>query len=461
MTDSLQFRLFAAFVLVIIVSVGTVALFVMGTAQHEIDEYEDLTRRLELTRMEHWLLGYYAATDGWEGLESYIAEMSILYGHTIVVTDAAGRVVADSRGEMHEEGATTELPGREVPLDRSSDTVGILYISDEPTVATAYTEALADSMNLFLLWGSLLATAVALILTLLLSHRISAPIRRLADFARLAGGGDLSARVPVTEKGEIGALAAAMNTMVADLERAGELRRNMVADTAHELRTPLSNIIGYLEAYDDRMADRDLVVSMISEEAAVLARLVEDLHELAAADAGTFRLAAEPASPSNLVDRVTASARPAAARKGVTLVTDLAPGLPPTITIDPQRVAQVLQNLIRNALTFTGAGDTITVSARGAAEGFIEVTVADTGEGIASEDLENVFERYYRADRSRSRATGGSGLGLSIAKQIVVAHGGRIHAETRPGGGTRIVILLPTVPPSLTPQKGDEAANPS
>ncbi|MFP4067183.1 MAG: sensor histidine kinase [Spirochaetaceae bacterium] len=460
MINSLRVRLFAAFALVIIVSLGTVAIFVLNAAHREIDEYEELKARLELTRMEHWLRGYYVARDGWIDLDPYVAEMSVLYGHDIVVTDAEGRIVADSRDLTPREQEQQELPEREVLLERGGKAMGILYVSDDPTIGSAYTEALADSVTLFLLWGSAVAGGAALVLTLLVAHKISAPIRELADFARRAGGGDLSARVEVSDKGEVGSLASALNTMAADLERSARLRRNMVADTAHELRTPLSNITGYLEAYEDGVVGREAMVGAVAEEAATLTRLVEDLHDLARADAGMLSMSFETVSLPVLLERVVSATQPAAQQADVSVEPDCAGDLPQLIA-DPARLAQALHNLLTNALTHSEAGGRIVVSARNvedpalrsqqteAAEDrpeveTVEVVVEDTGSGIPESELENVFERYYRTDHSRARATGGSGLGLSITRQIIVAHDGSIHAERRPGGGTRMVIHLPT-----------------
>ncbi|MFO8064844.1 MAG: ATP-binding protein, partial [Spirochaetia bacterium] len=377
----------------------------------------------------------------------------VLFGGTIVVADAAGNIVADSRTAVPslEAPAETELPEREIPIGRIGESEGILYVDSAPGIGTSYSEALADSLDLFLVWGSMLAAVVALILTIVLSRRIAAPVEELAAFARRAGRGDLSARVQITDTSEIGTLAEAMNTMAADLDRAATMRRNIVADTAHEVRTPLSNIIGYLEAYEDGIADRTLVMSSLNEEASILARLVDDLQELATADAGRLNLDCRMVSLETLLERCIDTSRTLAARKGVRLGTDIEAGLPP-VYVDPQRVCQVLHNLIKNALAYTEADDTISVAARSATDtasegaapaSTVEISVSDTGEGIAEAELGHVFERYYRTDASRARATGGSGLGLSIAKRIVEALGGRIHAEVRPGGGTTVVFRLP------------------
>ncbi|MFO8064926.1 MAG: hypothetical protein R6V29_09915, partial [Spirochaetia bacterium] len=191
--SSLKFRLFSAFVLVIFVSVGTIAVFLTRTTNSEINEYEELTERLEMTRLEHWLLGYHAARGGWDGLHPLVGEMSVLFGGTIVVADAAGNIVADSRTAVPslEAPAETELPEREIPIGRIGESVGILYVDSAPGIGTSYSEALADSLDLFLVWGSMLAAVVALILTMVLSRRIAAPVEELAAFARRAGRGDL------------------------------------------------------------------------------------------------------------------------------------------------------------------------------------------------------------------------------------------------------------------------------
>jgi signal transduction histidine kinase len=256
--------------------------------------------------------------------------------------------------------------------------------------------------------------------------------------------GDLSQRVAVQTDDEIGELAHAFNSMANGLTRLEQLRRNMVTDVAHELRTPLSNIRGYLEALQDGVTQPDPeVIGSLHDEAMLLTRLVNDLQELALAEAGQLRLVLQPTSAEQIIAQVVNVMQPTAASKGLTLQTDLQPDLPPVMA-DPGRVAQVLQNLVNNAMSYTTAGGTITVTTRPAASAAeVQLSVHDTGIGIAPEHLPFVFDRFYRVDQSRTRATGGAGLGLAIVKQLVEAHGGRVWAESTLGQGSTFTFTLP------------------
>jgi signal transduction histidine kinase len=282
---------------------------------------------------------------------------------------------------------------------------------------------------------------VALAMTLILSRRVLSPIKALSEAARRLGQGDFTQRVESKDRGEVGELARAFNSMANDLERAEQLRRNMVADVAHELRTPLSNIRGYLEAVNDGVMKPDTeAIQSLNEEAARLARLVDELQELNLAEAGELKLICQAEDISKLVGQSVLAFQAQAASKGVSLSIDLMDELPP-VHIDSQRMAQVLHNLLDNAMVHTESGDDITISTT-QKDNYVEVAVADTGEGIPDEELPYIFERFYRVDKSRARATGGSGLGLTIAKRLVEAHGGSIEVQSELGKGSRFAFTL-------------------
>jgi signal transduction histidine kinase len=304
------------------------------------------------------------------------------------------------------------------------------------------TRGLAQSIDRFLIWGGLLALAIALVLTFVVSDLILAPVQALSVAVRRLGQGDLSHRVRIKSKGELGELALAFNSMATELERTEKLRRNLVADTAHELRTPLSNLRGYLEAIRDGVVKPDpAAIDSLYEEVALLSRLVEDLQELALAEAGELKLVRQPEDASGLIKKSVATIESKATAKGLSVSIDLPESLPPA-DIDFHRVSQVLRNLLENAVTHTGRGGSITVAAR-QMDNMVEVSVADTGEGIPVEDLPNMFERFYRVDKSRARATGGTGLGLTIAKRLVEAHGGQIAVQSEVGKGSRFAFTIP------------------
>jgi histidine kinase len=242
---------------------------------------------------------------------------------------------------------------------------------------------------------------------------------------------------------ELGALAHSFNTMAAALEQTEARRRALLADVAHELRTPLSGIKGYMEGLTDGVLPAEPeVFNRISSDVDRLQRLVNDLEELSRLDAGVLELRRQPAPLAALVRAITDRLRPQAEGKGLTLRASVEDALPP-VNVDVDRIQQVLINLIGNAIQYTNPPGAVTVSAR--VDGScVAVDVTDTGIGIAAGDLPQVFDRFFRVDRSRARAGGGSGLGLTIARYLIEAHGGRIWASSPgPGQGSTFSFTLP------------------
>ncbi|HST05344.1 MAG TPA: ATP-binding protein [Chloroflexia bacterium] len=274
------------------------------------------------------------------------------------------------------------------------------------------------------------------------SRRVTRPLTRLTRAARTMAGGDLNVRVESSAVREIDDLAGAFNTMATSLSDADRQRRQMTADVAHELRTPLAIIRGRLEGMQDGIySPTPEQITTLLNETALLERLIEDLRLLALVDTGQLPLHKESISPSFLLESVGRSFAEQARSLGVELrVADL-PALP-EVEADPQRISQVLGNLIANSLRHTPAGGTVLLNASRDA-GAVYVSVSDTGSGIAPEDLPHIFDRFYRADAARTRTGGGAGLGLAIARRLIEAHHGTIRAESAPGQGTVITFSLP------------------
>jgi signal transduction histidine kinase len=255
--------------------------------------------------------------------------------------------------------------------------------------------------------------------------------------------------VRVEADDEIGDLGQAFNQMAAELERAEVLRRQMTADIAHELRTPLSVIQGNVEALQDGLFPLTLeALEPIQTKTELLGRLVEDLRNLALAEAGQLPLDRQPTDLASLAEGAVTAFQPAAEAKGITLGLIAPPGLPPA-DADPQRIEQVLVNLLSNALRHTPAGGRVEIELASAASNRLTLRITDTGPGIPPEALPNVFERFYRVDRGRGRGEGGdgTGLGLAVARSIVEAHGGIIKVENAPGRGASFWFALPATLP--------------
>jgi signal transduction histidine kinase len=216
----------------------------------------------------------------------------------------------------------------------------------------------------------------------------------------------------------------------------------MVNDIAHELRTPLSNIRGYLEALQDGVTEPSAtLIDSLHDEALLLNRLVDDLQDLALAEAGQLTLVRRPTALQGIVESMVQAMSPLASKQNLCVNVVLPADLPPVI-VDAERIGQVLRNLVQNAFTHTPPGGEIIIEAT-TVDSMVAVEVRDTGQGIAAEHLPYIFDRFYRTDRSRSRATGGAGLGLAIVKQLVQAHGGEVRVTSTPGVGTTFTFTVP------------------
>lgn len=446
---SLRVRLFVAFAMVVLVAVGTFSIFVTRLADRRFDEYEEVLERLQINRMAQWLVGFYEATGSWGGVQPYAYEMQALSGTGVVVADASGSIVGDSRysevsGPPPSNWSTHALIGRE------GAHVGTLYLSSERTIQEVFRGRLKESLGVLLVLGSLFGVLVALGVSTAVAGMISAPVRQLADFAQATGRGDFSHRIALRRGDELGDLGEAFNRMAGELDAAFQYQRNLVADTAHELRTPLTNVRGYLEAFEDGILKASQAMPVVRDEVELLQRIVEDLQQVAIVESGNLRLERKSVAVSELVGHTVTSRDLALRESGIELRMEIPEDLPP-IFVDSQRVGQVLSNILSNAIRHTPKGGAITMAAQ-EIQGSVEISVSDTGTGIPEEELPLIFDRFHRVDPSRSRETGGSGLGLTIARLLVESHGGRITAENNPQGGSRFSFTLPASSDSPEPE---------
>ena len=359
----------------------------------------------------------------------------------ILVNEAGKVIIPNERYRIGDQVPKADL-ALGIPIKEDDQVIGILVPVRVPFEGNPREVEFINRINRTLLYGALIGAVFALLLGVFLSRTLTRPIRELTQATRAVSEGDLSQQVPVRSDDELGELAQAFNKMSTELARSIKTRKQMTADIAHELRTPLSLILGHAEAVHDGVlpATRENF-EIIREEATRLEHLVNDLRILSLADAGELTINLQPIEPERLLQEVAALYQYQAQRMNITLDLDSAAPLS-TIEVDPGRMTQVLTNILDNALHHTPEGGRIVLAAK-QMQDLIEISIQDSGPGITAQDANRIFDRFYRTDPSRQREDGGSGLGLAIARSIVRAHGGQIRAESEPGKGLKIVIALP------------------
>jgi len=295
-----------------------------------------------------------------------------------------------------------------------------------------------------------IAVAIAAIIALVFSRQITAPLRRLSLAASRVARGDLSYRVTPGSTDEVGNLANTFNSMVDSLEKNQDMRRKLMGDLAHEMGTPLAVIQSNLEGILDGVVEPSSSnISSLHQEAMLLSRLVKDLRTLSQVEAGKLNLSPAPGDIGALVSSIVTATEPEARRKNVALSMDIPPGLPRAM-MDRDRVSQVVVNLLSNALRYTSEGDSIKVAVAtkkgsGQSDQYLLVSVSDTGQGISEEELPHIFDRYYQGAQPKEKRSGGSGIGLTVVKELVEAHRGKVWVESARGKGSTFFFTLPVV----------------
>lgn len=480
---SLRLRILLTFALVLITAIGTITFAGQQVTVVRFQQYVVNVNKQDQLAMTK-LLTMYKETSDVRALHRLVDQVAASSNQRVLFTDRYRHVLADSAHQLGGqliECSTPDDPrtictanGRIIPQPRMIVFAGAGVVSpplNKPVVVSAQSAAMAapvdavpaDAVRLAvnpggagtdevflrsitraLLLASVVGGALALLLTFFLSARILQPVQALTRAAREMERGDLAQRVPVRGRDELGVLARAFNAMADSVARSERLRRTMLGDVAHDLRTPLTNIHGYLEAIQDGVVrPTPPVIRSLQDEVSLLNRLVSDLQELTQAEAGQLRLQCRPLDPAVVLRQAAAVVAAQARAKGVRLDVQTPDALPPVLA-DAERVGQVLRNLLDNALAYTPAGGRVTLSAAVGAS--VEMRVADSGAGIPPEHLPHIFERFYRVDPSRSRATGGSGLGLAIVKQLVEQQGGQVAVESSIGEGSVFRFTLPLAP---------------
>jgi signal transduction histidine kinase len=424
---SLRWRLVLAMVLIIAAVAATSGLFSSVTVKRELNRYliaqrrDDARAALQLFRTH--------------GVDDAMRRAHEQFGFRIVVMDG-DRVVRFYPPEMADYRVRV-FPDRSLELTRNGPRglealriqgmtldlrgVGRLHLLPPRGDGPGRSQAFNVNVDRRLMIGLGVAALLAVGVMLTIFRRVFRPVEALTEGARALASGHLDARVPVRGNDEVAELGRAFNSMAEALERNERARRSMVSDVAHELRTPLTSIRVQIEAVQDGVIAPDAKwIASIHEDAATLAHLVDDLQQLSLADAGALRLELADVAVADIIER----ALNGLGADGIAITVDVPAEL--TIRADARRLVQVIRNLVVNALAF--AASSIVISAA-ALDRTVEIRIADDGPGVPPEHAERIFDRFYRADPSRSRTTGGAGLGLAIAKQLVQLHGGTIRYE--------------------------------
>ncbi len=452
MRGSLFWRWMLAFLAVVAAAVGTMVLLSGWITEAEFRRYT-FSQNAGWGQLATELANYYAEHGSWEGVESLFPPVRGGWGRrgsspmgrmgAATLTDAKGNVILAGEGVETTHFSSAQLR-RAIPIEVDGEIVGYLLPPDLTHALPAGTpeQQFISRVRSALLFSALVALTVAVVLGVLLFRSIVAPLNVLTRASQAIASGDLSVRATVRGNHEIAQLAAAFNQMAESLERAERARRNQTADIAHELRTPLTVLQGTLEAMADGVypLDRENVLLALSQ-VRTLARMVEDLRLLALSDAGELHLYTRPLDLRNFLCRFLEGYRSKAREKGITLHLEVPDRLPP-VQADRDRLSQIVGNLLSNALRYVHQGGKVVIRAEEAGNE-VRISVSDDGPGIPAKELPHLFERFWRGDKARRRATGGSGLGLTIAKSLVEAHGGRIWVESEEGKGTTFTFTLP------------------
>jgi signal transduction histidine kinase len=456
----MRLKLMAAFILVVLVAVTSMVIFVRLDAANQIRTFMFRGGMTGTENLVNDLETYYARNGGWEGVEPIIntgAGMmhgirnasGMMMNRELQLAGSDGEIIASLGQDRKGEKLTpAEIEGSILLTDSRGETIGYLLVGRGSTFQQEDVRPLIQSLNSAAMRAGLLAGGIGILLALALAAGLIRPIHRLTGAANRLAKGDRSLEVPVNGNDELARLAISFNTMTRALKRIEDERRSMTADIAHELRTPLAVQRAQLEAMQDGIYPLDAEhLQVVIDQTDQLSRLVEDLRTLALSDAGELGLNLEPVNPSEIAAQMVSRFESQAASRGILLALDIpeAENQCPPINADAGRVGQIFNNIINNAMRYSPDGGRITVSlaCRG---GMAEIRVRDSGEGIPEEALPFVFDRFYRADRARSRQEGGSGLGLAIARQLARAHGGELTAANAPGGGAELTLILPVMP---------------
>lgn len=452
----MRWRLFISFILVALVSILSLLILIRQGAIQEVRTYmfrggmvglEDIVKSLELHYQvnQSWSDAQYLLTGPGQGQglrRGNPSGMGGMMSQRLLLVDDQGNIIADSQGTGISGKVDPSDLQQAIPLEVESSTVGYLINEGGMVFTRGDDTELLSRLTKSAYIAAGVAIVFALLLALLFSSRLLKPVRALTAAAEDLSGGDLTRRVSIKGGDELAVLGQTFNEMATSLENAEQTRQAMTADIAHELRTPLAVQRAQLEALQDGVySPTDENIGALLEQNLQLTRLVADLRTLAMADAGQLQLEKTPTDLGKLTARVSEQFKPQAAESGVEIQFSQQSDCL-YISVDPGRVEQIIGNLISNALRYTPEHSWVKLNLN-CVEELAVLTIRDNGPGIPEEDREQIFERFYRADHSRSRAAGGSGLGLAIARQLAEAQDGHLTVKNHPDGGAEFRLSFP------------------
>jgi signal transduction histidine kinase len=445
----LTHKLTLAFLLVSLMAIGLAAAFIWGTTSVEFTRYLQDQRQTSFAVAARF---HYEQNNTWIGVDRTLQQQGQLPPPVqtngtqpppppFALIDQNRVVIIPSGVYLRGQKVQKGILDRGIQIEVNGQFVGTVIDTGQPVVKNTVEQRYVDSVNRALLIAALGGMFIALLLGIWLAQTLTRPVNELTAATRAMAQGKLEQQVPVHSTDELGELAVSFNQMSADLARANQARKQMTADIAHDLRNPLTVIGGYLESLQDgKLKPTPERFATLQVEVQHLQRLVEDLRTLSLADSGELTLHRQPILPGELLERVKTAYQPQAEERGINLIVECGNSPQSGFSLDPERMEQVLGNLVSNALRYTPEEGEIRLAAHQEA-GRLVLSVTDTGSGIAPEILPQIFERSYRGDSSRSGNE--SGLGLAIARSIVELHGGKIQVESTLGMGSHFSITLP------------------
>ena len=445
-----KFQLIGAFALITLLAMIAVYSFASLEIQKRFGEFVDRADIVRARQIRNFLSVYYHHTGSWQGIEQManprLEGVDHFFDAPFVLADQAGKVLLSSDDRLVGKNLSAPDISRGLPINVGRERVGTILIGASKRGLNPVEKQFLESVQISTLWAGGLALLFSVFLGFILIRRMARPLSELEVAAGQIAQGKLDSRVNVAGDDELGKLSQSFNQMADSLQRSENLRQKMVMDVAHELRTPLMIQQSHLELLLDKINElTPQQLEIIYDQNLLLGRLVKDLQLLAVAEAKELPIERTDASIKELLQGVAEHVRPALAEKEIRLEVKVSEALP-TLCIDRQRIEQVLLNLLDNAKRYAPEKSTIQLQAE-RKETEIIISVVDQGPGIAAEDLPLLFERFYRADKSRSRQSGGFGLGLAIAKHLIEAHGGKIWAENNSSStGAVFRFVLPMEP---------------